>query len=559
MKKTIISILLITLCGAASAQHLDSGLLFSENDYQGTARTMAMGNAFTALGGDLGSIGINPAGSAVARCYQFTITPGLDFSLNGTKGKMTPDGNSSFEKKVYNGITRLALPNLGISLNFDTGRRRGVMNWSLGFVINNTAQYNSSPLALGSNKNTSAFGQMAARAQDLAEDGYFTADDLMDANIYEKLPIEDWYVVTGFRSGAIAQKGGSGKEFIGISEYEGEDGQIKLGQNGVKQTYSETTSGYKSDYIINAGMNISDIVYLGVNIGAVRLRHESNSYIQEEAEDPEDFDIVFTDNETGAQTTTHFVSAKNAFSSSTSGTGIYGKFGIIVTPYRGLRIGAAIQTPTRMYLSSSYGVSTTAKYDLAAYNGYDDVKSEVLNYQLHSPMRANFGLAWTFGSYGLISADYELSNYGSIRYYENNNYYEDNAFYELNQDIRTRCGVGHNFRIGGEIRPLDFMSVRAGYGFQTSGKRYEYGSDSLIKLNFNELAVHTASIGIGFTTSRSFFADIAAVGQMYPMSYIRPYDDYIYNPSTGTPSPYSPTIRYLRASIKVVATFGWRF
>ena len=547
------------LCGAASAQGFDAGLLFSENDYQGTARTMAMGNAFTALGGDLGSIGINPAGSAVARCYQFTITPGLDFSLNGTKGRMTPDGNTSFETKVYNGRTRLALPNLGISLNFDTGRRRGLMNWSLGFVINNTAQYNSSPYALGTNKNTSAFGQMAARAQDLAEDGYFTADDLFEDSVYDRLAVEDWRVVTGFRSGAIAQNGSSGKAFIGLSEYEDENGKIRLGQHGIKQAYSETTSGYKTDYIINAGMNISDIVYLGVNLGAVRLRHDSDSYIKEEAVEPDDFDIVFIDNETGEKTTTHFVSAKNTFSSSTSGTGVYGKFGIIVTPYKGLRIGAAIQTPTMMYMASSYGVSSTAKYDLNAYSGYEEVESAVSNYQLRTPMRANFGLAWTFGSYGLISADYELSNYGSIRYYENNNYRNDGPFYALNEELKSRCGVGHNFRIGGEIRPLSFMSVRAGYGFQTSGKKYDYSGKSPVKLNFNEMTVHTASIGLGFTTKGSFFADLAAVGQIYPMQYIRPYADYIYNPDTGIPSPYSPEIRYLRSSIKLVATFGWRF
>ena len=559
MKKTIISLSFILLCGADSAQGFDAGLLFSENDYQGTARTMAMGNAFTALGGDLGSIGINPAGSAVARCYQFTITPGLDFSLNGTKGSVTPDGMSSFQNKVYNGRTRFALPNLGISLNFNTGRRRGVMNWSLGFVINNTAQYNSSPLAMGTNKNTSAFGQMAARAQDLAEDGYFTAADLFDDSVYDKLAIEDWRVVTGFRSGAIAQNGSSGKEFIGISEYTDESGKIKLGQNGIKQAYGETTSGYKTDYIINAGMNISDIVYLGINLGAVRLRHKSDSYIQEEAVNPEDFDIVFTDNETGGTTVTHFISAKNTFSSSTSGNGVYGKFGIIVTPYRGLRIGAAIQTPTMMFMASTYGVSSTAKYDVNAYSGYEEVESATSHYQLRTPMRANFGIAWTFGSYGLISADYELSDYSGIRYYENSNYRDDGPYYPLNEEIKSRCGVGHNFRIGGEIRPLSFMSVRAGYGFQTSGKRYEYSEDSLVKLNFKELTVHTASVGLGFTTKNSFFADIAAVGQIYPMQYLRPYADYIYNPSTEAPYYYSPEIRYLRSSIKLIATFGWRF
>jgi hypothetical protein len=45
------------------------GLTFSQNNYYGTARSIGMGNAMTAVGGDLGSIGINPAGSAV---YNFS-------------------------------------------------------------------------------------------------------------------------------------------------------------------------------------------------------------------------------------------------------------------------------------------------------------------------------------------------------------------------------------------------------------------------------------------------------------------------------------------------------
>lgn len=65
---------------AAGAQTMYDGLTFSQNNYYGTARSIGMGNAMTAVGGDLGSIGINPAGSAVAGYSQFTITPNLTLS-----------------------------------------------------------------------------------------------------------------------------------------------------------------------------------------------------------------------------------------------------------------------------------------------------------------------------------------------------------------------------------------------------------------------------------------------------------------------------------------------
>ena len=81
MKKTLITIFLAAAAVSVNAQTAYDALLFSENEYEGTARTMAMGNAFTALGGDLGAISINPAGSAVAKYSQFTLTPALTISI----------------------------------------------------------------------------------------------------------------------------------------------------------------------------------------------------------------------------------------------------------------------------------------------------------------------------------------------------------------------------------------------------------------------------------------------------------------------------------------------
>ena len=64
-------ILIVSICLAAAAslygQTADVAVLLSQEQTEGSARTMAMGNAFTALGGDIGAISVNPAGSAVMR------------------------------------------------------------------------------------------------------------------------------------------------------------------------------------------------------------------------------------------------------------------------------------------------------------------------------------------------------------------------------------------------------------------------------------------------------------------------------------------------------------
>ena len=557
MKKTLISFGFMILCGAISAQNFQDALLLSENDYQGTARTMAMGNAFTALGGDLGSIGINPAGSAVARYSQFTIPPGCDISFNGTKGIRMPDGIQNFEDKTFNANTRFIMPNYGFMLNFDTGFKRGIKNWSIGFVVNGSGIYHSNPYANGTNTATSQYGYLAVRAQDLAYDYGFVADDMLDDDIFNILPASEWNVVNAYRSGAIASIGSTGKDFIGISEYEDENGKIRMGEHGVEQSYGQSVTGTKYEYTFNAGMNISDVVYLGMNLSTVSANYTSNEFFNEKAVDPYDFDIIFTDNETAAETTTHFRSARSTFKVRSRANSFNAKFGIIVTPFSGLRIGAAIQTPAMAIVTNTYAAATEANYDVSSFSGSSDAESSDYQFYLRTPMRANFGIAWTIGQYGVVSADYEFSNYRKMHFSTADTYDQGN-YQPENTEIRDLCGVGHNFRLGAEFRPVSSFAIRLGYNLLTSGQTHAYDGDSMYKLKLNEKAIHTASFGLGYSSNRSFFADLALVGQFHPMKYIRPYGDYIYDPD-GIPAPYSPEIRYRSANLRIVATFGWRF
>ena len=161
MKKTAITILLaaMTIAGA-HAQSAYDALRYSENNYEGTARSVAMGNAFTALGGDLGAVTINPASSAVAKYSQLTLTPGLTVSTNTTQG-VSPYDNGSlpyFERKMRSTASKYSMPNLGLSLNWDTNRSSGVKNMSFGVTINKTNGWNEDIYANGTNSTTSFMG-----------------------------------------------------------------------------------------------------------------------------------------------------------------------------------------------------------------------------------------------------------------------------------------------------------------------------------------------------------------------------------------------------------------
>lgn len=58
-----------------AGQNMDDALRYSRLFYQGTARFNGMSGAFTALGGDISAISLNPAAAGVFRSTEVTITP----------------------------------------------------------------------------------------------------------------------------------------------------------------------------------------------------------------------------------------------------------------------------------------------------------------------------------------------------------------------------------------------------------------------------------------------------------------------------------------------------
>ena len=167
MKKTALTILMTAIAAVcAHAQTAYDAWMFSENNYEGTARSVAMGNAFTALGGDLGAVSINPAGSAVAGYSQMAITPSLTFSTNTAVGvPYEGSTNPYFQNKMRSNMTRGGLPNIGFSFKFDTGRTSGVKAFTFSFVANQTNSWCEDVYAKGTNSETSFLAAAAADAQ----------------------------------------------------------------------------------------------------------------------------------------------------------------------------------------------------------------------------------------------------------------------------------------------------------------------------------------------------------------------------------------------------------
>ncbi|MDO5443151.1 MAG: hypothetical protein Q4G10_05720 [Bacteroidia bacterium] len=573
MRKIAFAALLSLAAVTAGAQTLSDALTYSENNYYGTARSIALGNAVTALGGDLGTIGINPAGSAVAPYSQFTFSPGL--ALLGNKAGYSVAESMDYEGWNTTDRTKLIVPNFASSMKFDTGSSSGVTSFTFAFAANTTSQYMNDFSGSGVNGYTSLLGSFAAGAA-----GY-NPQDLLNRDNYINSSIP-WNYLLAYRSGMISEAydefgnpildEAGNHTFIGTTEgmtVNGDGGYDIRTLGRLNQVARVETYGSKTDIIMNAGFNVEDKFYFGFNLGFPVATYNYSEYFRETAVDRSEFPIEYAD---GAET--YFSHATYQYSQTTDLSGVYAKAGVIWLPFDGLRLGAAVQTPTAMTIHDSWCVDGTTSFSESKYYTSESSPLNDYSYSLKTPWRFNAGAAWTFAGRGLVSADLEVVDYKSMKY-SSVDFSGDSYFAYENAINRNFGALQYNGRFGVEFRAIPEVAIRAGYTFKTSNQcfRYDRYGDECYAGDFiyyyddfesgrnwlegrKSLAdvVNSYSLGFGYSSEGSFFADVAFRLTSYPTEYYSPYSDYI----TGG-SDYLPEVASTRNVTDMVLTLGWRF
>ncbi len=576
MKRTIFTALLSLTAIAAGAQTMYDGLNYSQNNYYGTARSIGMGNAMTAVGGDLGSIGINPAGSAVAGYSQFTITPNLTISsMNASYSAYPVGGADRFTNEQNKRLTRFSMPNIGLTFNWKTGNGSGLKAITYGLVVNGTNNFTGKMLAGGRNDKTSYQSAMAVAADgydmdflngySIDKDGkrvdrgwdypYYYGDDFQ--NDPNKGKFAPWNVIANAQAGSIANYGDTDDPsyyWRYRAATEGFSNTGKKDANGnyiydiflagpLNQAYSRNITGSKYDVLFNVGFNFGDTFFVGANLGVTSLNYNYDECYKEAAENPSAFEIDF-----GDKGKTCFSDYRTRYSYTADGSGVFGKIGFLWRPVDGLRVGAAVQTPTIMEINERWIQDVNLNYTDASFNGSAKTPEGEYSYRLRSPYRLNAGAAFTFAGMALVSADYEMTDYSTMKFMSKDGGWSNDTFSSLNDQIRNCMGVSHMVRIGAEFKPLPEIAVRAGYNFTTTPE-YVYEGNSKTKLNDR---INAFSVGLGYSSNGSFFADIAARMTMLADEYISPYADYLSDLA-------SPMILNKRDIYNVTATIGWRF
>ena len=527
MKKILTFAFLLSLALHAGAQGWTDALTFSENDYLGTARSVGMGNAMTAIGGDLGSLTFNPAGSAVASYTQFTITPGLSFSTVTAQGSL----GDGFQDAYKTRKGRMGLPNFGAMMTYDTRKSSGLKRITFGVVGNVTRDYTSKLRANGTNSSNTLAGSLASQA-----DGYSV--DVLNGGYYQS-NMPSWEAMVGWKSGIFEQIDG---QYLGLTECILDNGGIRLTEK-INQYYGIERRGSKYDLLMNFGMDFNDKFYLGANIGLTTITYRCDETRSEEAVPGIDYGDDFEN-----------LRLRSALTD--DGTGLYAKIGFIARPFSGFRVGAAIQTPTIIQIREGYQLEGSS----VAYNEPASAASPMDEwfYNVISPWRANVGVAYTIGQFGIVSADYEYTDYSGMRFkaaYDHDSNYD---FDYANSDIQDLTGPVHAIRVGAEIKPAPAFALRLGYNLTTGAQRNALTYDNRVvalssKERFEQFR-NAVSFGAGYSSPRSFFVDFAVRFQYLPNEFITPY--YYYNTAEEV---VTPEICGQSALCNALLTLGWRF
>lgn len=483
MKKKIMIALAMFTAVSAGAQTAYDATKIASSDLNGTARFVGMGGAMGALGGDITTIGTNPAGIGIYRSNDAMLS--FSYSSIGTESKY---GGQTFNSDK----NRMSFDNAGFVFSTKIGNQTALRYVNFAFNYKKAKSFNRTTTMAGQ----LAFSQtdlMASQANEMYQNGY----DLLGLAQNELNPYDNggigWLGALGFDAGLVLTDDDKDLPFYNIGT------QPYANYRGVEK-------GGIDQYDFNVAFNFQDRVYLGFTVGAYDVNYNKSYFYSEDLGSGDDYNL----------------SSENRI----EGIGWDAKLGIIVRPFEEspLRIGLAIHTPT--FYSLTYRTSAIMQSNLwytddatgeefqehvktdTYYELNDkDMKSE---FDLRTPWKYNVSLGYTVGSSLALGAEYEYEDYSSMKF----NYPEgDRMEYETETVKLTNKGV-HTFRVGAEYRVIPQFAFRLGYNYSSAA----YKEDAVKQLPPNSINTDTDfanmkslsnyTLGIGYKGSL-FYADLA--------------------------------------------------
>ena len=565
MKKIItLAALGLLIAAPMSAQTVYDAAKITNKDLNGTARFVGMGGAMGALGGDISTIGTNPAGIGVYRSNDAMVSFG--FSSYGTESNYV--GNKMNSDKM-----RASFDNAGFVLSSKIGNATALRYVNFGFNYHKAKSFYKNMSMGGNLGDYTQTDYMAAQAggiKDWSGDIYTDPEmGWLSALGYDGYLITDLIAHNGqgdVPSGYVHYMVGGKqvKNLNGDLVYitPGEYGGMFWGGNG---SFRSEERGGIDQYDFNISFNINDRVYLGVTVGAYAIDYSKYTF----------YDENYLDKAGNATGQGYNLQSWNKI----HGSGFDVKFGAIIRPfeYSPLKIGLAIHTPT--YYNLDYKTNARLESDvlndldianesevgsgvIGQYNvdTYDILKGDMVRqFQLQTPWTYNVSLGYTIGKDLALGAEYEYQDYSSIKFKDQEGY-SDTFGYE-NSTTSMLKGVS-TIRLGAEYKVIPQFALRAGYNYTSA----IFNSDAYKDLPYNSIqtdtdfantkALSNYTLGIGYRGSM-FYADLAYKYSSYKEDFHPFINAYMDGEQLVIGSPEATKVKNTRS--QVLLTLGLRF
>lgn len=457
MKKVYLTVTAFLVVAFSQAQDITDAVRYSTDGLTGTARYRAMSGAFGALGGDLSSINVNPAGSAVFLNSYATVTLNYNRHQNETRyfNRLTSNEDSNVNFDQAGAIMVFE------NTNLDDGWRR----LSVGINYSQTNNFEDTFIAQGTSPNSI----------DQYFLGYASGVPLELLETMEDETVGDLYRFLGENQGFGAQQAFLGFQgFIINPDSQSPDNtsySSALGSGTFEQQYTYAATGLNGKFTFNLASAYKDVFFIGANLNAHFLNYDRATR------------LVETNSNTGSET--NRITFSNNLS--TTGTGFSAQVGAIAKIGEFLRLGGSYETPTWFTITEQ----TTQRLDTFS-EEFDEtvsVNPNIINiypdYRLQTPGKITGSAALVLGKQAIISFDYGYKDYASTKFKPTG----DPEFMLQNNNIAQNLRAASTYRIGGEYR-IDAFSLRGGYRIEESPYKNE--------LTIGELTGYSGGLGFNF-------------------------------------------------------------
>ena len=375
------------------------------------ARYSGVSGAFSAIGPDLSSVTDNPAGIALIKSSQFSFTA----------GGMVQQSNSTYMNSTAV-ADRLGVPTFN-AIGFGV-TTEGSHRWSVGLTLNRLADYNQSLTFSGFNPMNSMAASHAITATEITNSLGLPPDGISDSNA----PFE----VTNAYLGWLVNWDSTSNSY-----------QAPASDSVYQNGRYESRGGFYEAAMSLGRSYLSDRVHVGFSVGIPFMNHKNR--------------LIFNEEE-GSSTDRGFYRSEQRTRVQNEGFGINAKFGIVLKPVDGVRLAAAVHSPTRMFITENYNAKITSYVDtpVTPTSGFclpceEESPRGVYEYSMRMPWRANVGLGFVIDRVGFLSMQYEWTGLNEVQYFFGSGFGELGR--EINKDIAETYRNTHNVRLGVELAP----------------------------------------------------------------------------------------------------------